>query len=91
MAGKVNTRLVISVFYRPGSSHLKSIEIKGREALELGMISAMPNISAEQSEKTDSWLIVIVCNPEDRPFWFGFYLGRNWCLDNRQIAVGCDK
>ena len=81
MAGRVPNQLVIAVPFQPGKSHIGGIENRAEQALGLGMISEMPTISTRES-KVNGWLIVLDVLPDDRPFWFGFYLGKDWIIDN---------
>ena len=54
------------------------------------MISELPKITVAKSEKTPFWHLKLEVKDEDRPFWFGFYLGKDFCINNRPITVGCD-
>ncbi len=85
---RVNETLRISVFFQPGTAHLSGITIRAEQALELGMISAMPEITVEEGKIKPFWVIVLKVKTEDRPFWFGFYLGKDWCNNERPLTVG---
>lgn len=87
---RVSERLRLSVFFQPGTSHIDGINLRAEQALELGMISALPTIEVEQSKVAPFWVIIINCKTEDRSFWFGFYLGKDWCINNRPLTVGVD-
>lgn len=88
---RVNETIRISVFGRPGTSHLQGIEVRAEQAVELGMISAIPTFSVERGKLKGFWVIVIQCKTEDRPFWWGFYQAHNWCVNNRQLTVGLNQ
>lgn len=63
--------------------------LRAERAVELGMISGVPVVEFDTTNP--QWpVITITCKTEDRSFWFGFYLGRDWCVNNRQLTVGCD-
>ena len=85
---RVNESLILSVFYQPGTSHISGIEQRAEQALELGMISALPTIEVKESKVKPFWSIIVTCKTEDRPFWFGYYLGKDWCVNNRPLTVG---
>jgi len=87
---RVSNTLLISLFYEPGTSHIAGIENRAIQAMELGMISELPKITVAKSEKTPFWHLKLEVKDEDRPFWFGFYLGKDFCINNRPITVGCD-
>ena len=87
---KVNETLRLSVFARPDKSSLGGIKVRAEKAMELDMISTLPTIEVEESETKGFWVIAITCKTEDQPFWYGFYLSRDWCVSNRLLTVGCD-
>lgn len=85
------TIIKLSVFFEPGRVYLDGIMARAEAALEINAISSLPEIvEVTESKIKPFWTISIKTKPEDWSFWFGFYLGRDWCVNNRLLTVGVE-
>lgn len=78
--------VVFHLLYAPGENHL-GFMTEAETFMATGVITAMPRLTVTQGESglAKCTLTVPAC---DRPFWLGFYVGLNYCRNNRQITVG---
>lgn len=80
-----------SLLYPPGESHLAAIRLRAESALEQNIISALPDIAVAPGAITGFHAVILTTPAVDRPFWFGFYLGLDFCRNNRDITVGRER
>lgn len=80
----------IIVFYEPDKADLASIQMRAEHAFELKVISALPEINIVKGQIDPFWVIALNITEQDYPFWLGFYLGKDFCVNNRYLTVGCE-
>lgn len=81
--------VLMTLFYKPGTSHIQSLENRAIAGMNLGVVSAMPQIEVRESESVPGfWQFVITVKEEDWPFWIGFWMGKDFTINNREIAAG---
>ena len=73
----------IGVVYEPSDSDLEAVRRKAAESLEAGAIKSLPEVNSYPSKVPFKWVIEIITNDEDWPFWFGFYQGRDFSVNHR--------
>ena len=78
------------LLYEPMKSHIGSVMSRANDALQLGAIKALPVIGKRPSIEPNFWVLTIETTEADWPFWFGFYLGKDFTVQNRQIVLGVD-
>ncbi len=81
----------LTLFSKPGRNALSGIDSRARFNLEMGVISALPVITIEESRLGGFWHIVLEVTDQDRAFWLGFTSGMDYCRNNRTITVGDDE
>jgi len=80
----------IIVFFRPGTAHLRSFEMRAERMLEAKVISKLPKFDVEKGTLQGFYVVVITCLKKDWPAWFAFYQACNLCCNNRPLMVGTE-
>jgi len=80
----------IVLMFEPGKSTFDSILIRASDALTHGAIKALPTISKRSASFPPYWVVDLEVTEADWPFWFGFYLGKDFSINNREIVLGVD-
>lgn len=70
-----------------GQSLLDSLQHRAEQALEFGVIKALPQVTVEPASFLSFEKIVLTVSEGDWPFWFGFYLGKDFVVNNRGIFL----
>jgi len=80
----------ITTFFKPGKSHLASINNRAHKLLECGVLEALPVITVQNGHLQGFWVFIIECTEKDRNVWLGFHEGCNMCVSNRPLMVGTE-
>jgi hypothetical protein len=77
--------VIFHLMWEPGPNDLGFL-FNAERFVENGTISQLPEVKWEQGHA--GLIKVTLTMPEcDRPFWLGFYIGIDYCRNNRGITV----
>lgn len=78
--------IVLATLYEIGESHKQSILMRAEDAKFLNLISELPKLSTKKGS-LGRFLVIIEFPESDYAFWMGFYLGKDFVMNNRDIFI----
>ena len=82
--------IVIGCLYQAGQSHIGGIINRAIDAKTQRIICAVPSIRCEKAWG-DRYKLILEFPEQDYAFWLGFYLGKDYVMNNRQIFIAPEE
>lgn len=78
----------ITVMHEPGSVAIDGLRLRAEESVNLGYLSECPVITVRPASNPPYYVIVLTVKSCDKAFWIGFWRGKDWCFNNKELTVG---